>query len=208
MRLIVIGDIHGELHALNQLLLNLPDDAIIIQCGDFGIWPSVVQSYGDPPKIARPIYFIDGNHEYFPWLTKYGIPTEIWPNLTYVPRGTVLELAGKRVGFLGGGDSFDKDFRTPGMDWFPEETIKSHEAGKLVGKDLDVLITHSPPSSAKYALFGFKPSPSEDLVEWVWNKTGRPDLYCGHMHPDTVTKYLNVTVIPIEGHVEIEVSSE
>ena len=195
--IIVIGDVHGELHLLNQVLLNAPDDATIIQLGDFGFWPSVVKFYGDPPKIVRPILAIGGNHEFEPWLSHLKEPTEIWPNVTFVPRGTVLEIEGRKIGFLGGGDSIDKDYRTPGFDWFPEERVTKDEAARLLGKHVDVLLTHSPPAIVKETLWGFKSFPSETNIQWIWDKLNRPDLYCGHMHPDTVVRWENATVLPI-----------
>lgn len=179
-----VGDVHGKFQHLNTVLASIPAEATVIQVGDFGAWPQPA------PVISRPVYFIDGNHEYFPWLKELQEPTQIWHNATYVPRGTVLELAGFRVGFLGGGESVDKVWRTPGFNWLPEESITQKDAERLLVNaqgGLDVLVTHVPPISVFRGLLAGRTTYesatwSSKVVEHVWRELGYPQLYCGHMH--------------------------
>lgn len=200
--LVMVGDVHGEFYEYNQLLNRQPQHATIIQLGDFGFWRRAQQSDGTPPFLMADSYIIDGNHEEFPMLAGKNTVTEIWPKAHYVPRGTILTLAGKRIGFLGGGDSIDRDMRIRGMNWWPEEAIKAEDVDRLLHNakqvgGVDILCTHVPPEEAKRALFHYAASISERLVQLVWEELQRPPLYCGHMHPDTVVQYQNVTVIPI-----------
>ena len=39
MKVIVIGDVHGEFNKLNAFLNKPKNIDIILQCGDFGYWP-------------------------------------------------------------------------------------------------------------------------------------------------------------------------
>jgi len=81
------GDVHGHWPIFVDLLKKVPEDHVVIQVGDIGIWPP----YWDTIDLPRKVYFIDGNHEYFPYLNGIIEVKEIRPNLFYVPRGTVME---------------------------------------------------------------------------------------------------------------------
>ncbi len=211
--LIFVGDVHAEFVHFRKHLLKMPKDAIIIQIGDFGIWPYYQSDWEKNwIKVKRndPIYFIDGNHEYHPFFEGITTPTEIWNGLIFIPRGTVLELDGKTIGFLGGGTSVDKDYRTPGHDWFPEECVTDAQADLLLsnaaGKKIDILATHVPPASTILANFdqnnlrrwGIDPSwmdPSAIAVQRVWNELDNPELFCGHLHRSVVHR--NVRILDI-----------
>ena len=127
--LYVMGDIHGFWEALDNLSTHLGPDDIVVQVGDFG----VDRKFSDLEyleklfaKVQYKLIFIEGNHEHFPTIGMWHKDqlTEIAPNVFYAPRGLVMELDGKLVGFLGGAESVDKAWRTPGYDWFPEERVQ------------------------------------------------------------------------------------
>jgi hypothetical protein len=209
--LVFVGDVHGEIELLNAVLAKVPSDVPVIQVGDFGFWPQVRQHMTEQAlEVCRPIYVIDGNHEYDPWLASLTMPTEVWPNVTFVPRGTVLELDGKRVGCLGGGESIDRAWRIEGVSWFPGERVTYAQARRLLEASraedssadcgrLDVLVTHVPPGTIKQHVFGHPANSSEKLVEEVWKIFGKPPLVCGHMHPEQVVQVGTVTILPILG---------
>jgi hypothetical protein len=134
-------------------------------------------------RLARPIYFISGNHDHEPWFRGLYAPTELAPNLIYVPRGAVLRLDARRVAFLGGGDSvIDRPQRCEGVDWWPEERVTAEDVARLVGAGpVDILVAHTPPAPV-YPLFGYRPDPSACEVERAWEMLGRPALVCGHLH--------------------------
>lgn len=209
---IFVGDIHGEFEIFHRLLsreavLDYPES--IIQVGDFGHHPGWLKQH---PFVAppRPVYWIDGNHEWFPDLREIREPTELYPNCIYVPRGTVMELDGKQIGFLGGGDSIDKAYRTEDWDWFPEERIEVRHVDRLVenakGKKLDILVTHVPPYYLIPALIDTRKrfedaSYCSYMVERAWNAVGRPTLVCGHFHQSY--RHDNVHVLDINEFKEI-----
>lgn len=196
----VVGDVHGEFHLFKRKMNKLiqEGDSAIIQVGDFGLWPRKQNVWHQAVKLVHnvPVIFIDGNHEHFPSIRekKY----ENWSGLHYAPRGSVLQINGYRVGFLGGGDSVDKAWRTPGKDWFEEERVTLEDVATLVDNVkkwgyIDILVTHSPPTHVlKVALthpskVGFPVDEkwvdiSAQMVEQAWEELGQPRLVCGHIH--------------------------
>lgn len=203
MKIYVIGDIHGEFEFLPNILKEVPDDGIIIQVGDFGVYREYRERW---EKVARqlerfknPIYFIDGNHEEFPLFynpDQMG-PMHVWERLIWIPRGTVMEFDGIRVGFMGGAASADKVHRTEGLSWWPQELISYGEFERMLQneKPINLLITHSPPQRIisrhfrhpSFTAPSWRLPPdwkdwSASAVEKAWDHFDNPDLICGHMH--------------------------
>lgn len=173
-----IGDVHAKFHRLVQVMDETEAD-VYVQVGDFGLWPDRVV-----PPLPGTLYMVEGNHEYYPYLAGIESPTEIRPGLIYVPRGTVLELDGRRIGFLGGADSPDRAQRIEGVSWFREETISYEDMLRFpADAAIDVLVTHTPPAFVVRQMLGrIDVDPSARAVEAVWDGLGRPRLVCGHMH--------------------------
>ena len=207
--IVCVGDAHGNSAALAKIVREHPA-ATVIQVGDFGLWPQLRRQYVIP---ERPVYFIAGNHEHHPSIRGITTVTEVWPNALYVPRGTVLELDGKRIGFCGGADSVDCAFRTPQVDWFPDEAVRDVDVDPARYGSVDLLVTHSPPQSAiaanfdprQLAVFGLPPtwvSDSAVRIQRLWEALGHPPLICGHMHASvrhrgvTILRELEVVEIP------------
>lgn len=180
-----IGDVHRAFDRLTRVVEGLPVAVeTIVQVGDLGLRPSDLA----PPnpgvlRLARPMYFITGNHDHEPWFRGLDAPTELAPNLIYVPRGAVLRLDARRVAFLGGGDSvIDRPQRCEGVDWWPEERVTPEDVARFAGAGpVDILVAHTPPAPV-YPLFGYRPDPSACEVERAWEMLGRPALVCGHLH--------------------------
>jgi len=218
--IVFIGDLHGAFEWLPTILKNVPRYATLIQVGDFGFWPGHYEMLWKRYWVGRPGYFpglgfekpmhiIDGNHEYFPMFYDKTEPTEIWEGALYIPRGTVMEIDGLRIGFMGGGGSVDYKLRKLGVDWFLEEQISDEQFEKLYNADpVDILVTHVPPTNITELNF---PHPSvsfpswripsdwkdasQDKVQKIWEKHGEPPLICGHMHKSVI--YDNVRILEI-----------
>ena len=135
---IVMGDVHGDHGRLNAFI-NKKQPKMILQCGDFGYWPRIkkemingsLRDYPQPKVKDTKVYWADGNHEDH-WSLKNIESNEIWPNVFYMKRGSVLTLEdGRNVLFMGGAVSIDKHMRTAGHDWFPEETIDNNDFNNL-----------------------------------------------------------------------------
>lgn len=195
--IVFIGDIHGEFYVLEHLLAKLPEDIPVVQVGDFGVWP---RKRNEWPNLGRAIYFIDGNHDHIPSLPIHGTePVEVWPGAIYVPRGLVLELAGKRVLFCGGSKSVDRAWRVKDSEkhgWFEEEQLSAADVERAIGhvKPIDLMVTHTPPdevirrnfSPDGLRHFGHDPDvwvdESARAIEFIWKQYDKPQLVCGHMH--------------------------
>ncbi len=94
-------------------------------------------------QFAASLHFIRGNHEDFGWL--YGLPVDAQAHtaavdpfdlLRFVPDGTVLEVGGLRLGFLGGAE-------LPGEAAIDRDAYQSLMDLGLGAVDL--LVTHEPP---------------------------------------------------------------
>jgi hypothetical protein len=180
-----IGDVHREFDHLAGAVSRLPADVkVAIQVGDLGLHGDDLGPTGSGmPRFDRPVYYVTGNHDHEPFYRGLTRPTEMAPNLVFVPRGTVLELDGRRIAFLGGGDSvIDRHVRRDGVDWWPEERVTLADAARFerVGP-VDLLVCHTPPTFV-YHYFGFSPDPSALAVGQAWQLLGRPPVICGHLH--------------------------
>lgn len=209
----IVGDLHGDFMKLARIKEHLTSDDIVIQVGDFGWYPTVIQEWKSlfddyPCKI----YAIDGNHEDFVYLSQFSkdTPTEVLPNLFYVPRGTVMEIEGQLFGFLGGGESVDKAWRVENVSWWKEEQITDDDVQKLItnvaGRTLDYLITHVPPKFTILSHFGpfdtkywglpddWEDISAEKVSKVYWELRPR-NLLCGHMHRSIIDGSIRIVDI-------------
>lgn len=208
MKLALVGDIHAGFDIFiskiySQIKQNRAD--IIFQLGDFGIYPTLFPEDLCGKLFDIPIYFIDGNHEEFRYLKKLcenGLKHndgtyEIYPNIFYVPRGTVLKFGKEIIGCIGGANSIDKYYRKEGYDWFPEEEITDQDVENAIKKfkeeNITMMFTHTPSYNIIFKHWG-----RLNLLEWhlpnnwldissiqiskLWPEVGSPPIYSGHMH--------------------------
>lgn len=171
--MLAVGDIHAEWGHLNALM-SKRQPQYVLQCGDFGWYPSMeprdMEHYGRtwslrglkvPPGCT--VHWCDGNHEEHPALAEWqaeGNPVQLYDGVVYQPRGSTLVLPdGRIVLFFGGARSIDKEWRTPGFDWWPEEIPKTGELKRAMEHDhVDIIVSHTCP--IEFKMEGF----SED--EW------------------------------------------
>ena len=215
----ILGDIHGDWNRLHWLAQKVQPEDIVIQVGDFGIYHSRLMHLRKmfPNGFPCKVYVVDGNHEDFneinPWSKDE--PTEFHINFFYMPRGYVMDIEGELFGFLGGAESVDKAWRTPGVDWFAEERVSQDDVDKLIhnlnGRELDVLVSHSPPEFVNKA--NFPPLNEHDwglplgwIDESAWKVSKaywavKPKkMYCGHMHKPVL--HGNVRIVDIDELIE------
>ena len=180
-----IGDVHRAFDRLAGAVAGLPTSVeIAIQVGDLGLHQDdLAPTAPGVPPLARQVYYVTGNHDHEPSYRGIVEPTEMAPNLVYVPRGTVLELDGRRIAFLGGGDSIiDRAVRRNGVDWWPEEQVTLADVARFADAGpVDILVSHTPPAFV-YHFFQLPPDPSALAVGQAWQILGRPQVVCGHLH--------------------------
>lgn len=151
----VIGDIHGQIDRVKCYLGT--EDVPTILTGDVNLFgydywlKAIPQSSGEYVQVnytpEYPVHFIDGNHDNFSKLdTNASEIVEVSSMLHYIPRGYVSG----RVLFLGGADSIDRNVRTAGYDWYPEERITERQMNHILSldpNDIEVVISHEAPLS-------------------------------------------------------------
>ena len=150
MKIVFLGDIHGNIDkAIDFLKENHSNADYVIQVGDFGIWPDPNRvdratrkhgGAGDFPKYWQgkkilPFFFVfcHGNHEDFDFLNKYKNTHYIIDNLYYAASGSVHNIGGLRIAFLGGNYSYKA--KKP-------RHIKPWIAQNLKAEEFDILVTH------------------------------------------------------------------
>lgn len=201
--ILLLGDIHGSAGILKRALeVSRESNAIaIIQLGDFGMFRDNELWFRENIKDAHiPIYFIDGNHDDCCRWDKLEEVTRIWDDreLYYIPRGTVMELDGRTIAFMGGAGSIDKKTRIEtNMHWDENENISPTHVERLyrnaLGKKIDMFLTHCPPHSVieknfdpmQKLWFGVGidwVDPNQNIIEDAWDKLNYPPIYSGHMH--------------------------
>lgn len=167
-RILIAGDIHGNLHWVDWLYKQAAEyecDAIF-QLGDFGYWEHEPKGIRFLDYIERraaevfniPFYWLDGNHENHILLwNKYSetnaegfVPVR--SEVFYSPRGHTWEWHGKKFLTVGGAYSVDINYRTVGKSWWPTESIDNDDVAKAsaVGK-VDILLSHDVPDGVDIA---------------------------------------------------------
>jgi lariat debranching enzyme len=202
MRIMVVGDVHGEFERLAELSArHAPLDAILA-VGDVeanrddtdaagvhspakyrrtGQFPFVLEGLLD---LGAPLYFIGGNHEPWPALDAAG-PGPWGGGAHFLGRAGVADVLGLRVAYLSG-------IHSPRLTDRPRarrESVKDRtyyladevaQVRRAAGKGVDVLLTHDWPAGITGPFRG--------------RPVGRPELralcerirprwyFCGHMH--------------------------
>lgn len=152
------GDWHGN-HRYAQKAIHYAANNgadVIIQVGDFGIWnphKSFINTVNEAALHHNvQVFFVDGNHEDHPWLNAQPVREDgfrvLHDNVAHIPRGTIWTWDGVTFMGLGGAHSVDRQWRTPGVSWFPEETLTYGQAfeAATTPHDIDIMVTHDCPS--------------------------------------------------------------
>ncbi|GGA60598.1 hypothetical protein GCM10011490_08470 [Pseudoclavibacter endophyticus] len=170
----------------------------IVHLGDFGFrfesdfLAAVDRALGDVP-----LFFIDGNHESFPWLASHPIDDRgvrpISRSVTHLPRGVRWSWRGRTWLALGGAHSVDRRARERGEAWWPEEAITVDDVERAVAAGpVDVLVCHDVPAGVPVPHVypeGTFPADDEaageahrDLVRAVVDGTWPRFIAHGHFH--------------------------
>jgi len=212
--ILLLGDIHGDYKVLEHAiqLAEQTGASALIQVGDFCLFrggqtdlgAKLFDNQDDFHKVVAkskiPVYFIEGNHDDCDRWLYYTAVTQVFDDAPfyYVPRGTVMELDGRTVAFMGGASSINKKWSLrDGTHWTPLEDIRQEDIDILLqnseGKTIDMFITHCPPNSVIEENFdpmsklvfdvGLEwTDPNQLIIEELWHKLGTPMIYSGHMH--------------------------
>jgi UDP-2,3-diacylglucosamine pyrophosphatase LpxH len=168
--LFLLGDIHAGWKHAESLIHRSPPGSTLIQLGDLGFDPLGNFKATWPPTWdlqGRKLFFIPGNHEDHSMLPK--TIEEVAEGVTYLPRGTVLEINGIRTLCIGGADSvsWDRKHRVFGKTIFKDEGVLERHVEPLLGlKNIDMVLSHGSPREFN---LGLKP----DLFEGSLDQLSR-----------------------------------
>lgn len=209
----ITGDTHGTIDwgKLNTTKFpeqkNLTRDDYVIILGDFGgVWDG-----GKQDKYILKTYdqrnfttlFIDGNHENHDLLDKY--PVEEWNggkihritnNVIHLMRGQVFTIDGVKIFTMGGAESTDRAWRTPGLSWWAREMPSDQEYKEAVANlekndfKVDYILTHCAPEGyiCRNSVYVYNRS-SNRLVSFFCHLLDGMGIefkhwYFGHYHGD------------------------
>lgn len=211
MLILILGDSHGRLDLVHQACVRAQANYGIeaaIQVGDFGLFPKVLHKFfhEGPRRFSVPLHVIDGNHEDHGWLTTCranGTLTE-WQaaNLNFHARGTIGDIGGLRIGFLGGALHADRRQEWEGQwkstadggvlqgkRWVPRDPAWANWVTKgdversiasFSAKLPDLIVSHSCPAGIGVGMVGAVPL-IEDVKRFVTRAGhyGGPFRDCG-----------------------------
>lgn len=202
--ILFVGDIHHSIAEFERIVRAHPSAVVVVQVGDLVPLRSPPASVNAAwRRMPVKVHFIDGNHHDYSVTERLTEPSEVLPGLIYHPRGSVTEIDGRLLAFLGGAEStVDLEWRQTNRDYWPDqEAVRQEDVARLcsnaAGRSIDILVTHSLPASLVQRYAGRPPGPSAQLVEQAWVELGRPELICGHLHDYVRTD--RVEVLPYLG---------
>lgn len=204
-KLMLAGDWHGNTDWAHAAIEHAYAEGCdtILQLGDFGFW---IDGHGTDHYLRAvqealehfdiTLYWLDGNHEDHGRLKRVHdepkpIPTAPFaPRVQYLPRGFQWEWFGKTWMSVGGAASVDRNMRTPGKSWWPEEVLTDEQVEYCCRGPVDVIVSHDCPAGVNIPGLGGDWPPyllhEGDLhrrkLRAIWDKTGATELYHGHYH--------------------------
>lgn len=202
-----IGDVHGEMQYLPNLL---DKDSKHIQVGDMGmgfcepqLFDSIVDGYD--------FRYIRGNHD---------SPSLCKNDPKWIVDGTVEQLSPSvKAMYIGGALSIDRDWRTTGLDWWPDEELSYGDFYNLmdvyekekpeivITHAIGTLIAHRTLSSVGRTFYGI-PSVTENAFEEM-RHIHKPKMWIfGHYHTpfDQVVDGTRFICIPPLEVIDLEIS--
>ena len=115
MKIALVGDVHGDLSGLADMLATAESRfgiAAAIQVGDLGFREDLLGAGVHWPRMPVPVHALCGNHEDHAFLGR-ARSAGLWRHwaesgLVYQPRGSLAKMGGRMCGFLGGAMHVDR----------------------------------------------------------------------------------------------------
>lgn len=180
---LIVGDVHGKIPQLCQILENSRNPAIIL--GDVGFEKehNMFDIYNKNRDNKHKILF--GNHDHYPFLSKlYSL-------------GDFGRLHETDIYFIRGAYSIDASQRKEGIDWWEEEQLSIEQGYHCLADyeiwEPEIVLSHSAPQSIVESL-GFKSykTRTQQLLQCCF-ETHQPKIWIfGHFHRN-MTIHVNGT---------------
>lgn len=178
MRILIIGDVHGQHRELAERLRHVQTGyqiAAAIQVGDYGFFRDLfARDTEESLRYPVPVHVIDGNHEDHEWIRQAQTRhlTARWQealNLVYQPRPSVARLGASKVGFLGGALHVDRPQRHNVQADLPNYILRRQreQAVALFNRERpELLVTHSCPAGIGIGMHG-SPALSHGVAAYI-----------------------------------------
>ena len=186
-----VGDVHGAWGDLMDRVDAAKGEDIFL-LGDVGIGfykenqykPSLYgkRMYFFPKEFPLNVKFIRGNHDNPDVCSRH-------PN--YLGNYGVIQSGSHKIGYVSGGFSIDRAWRTEDIDWWRDEELSMEDLYKALElfelEKPDVMISHEAPSSFVKEIFrgtgDLYPSRTNQFLDSVLLSVKSVDhWYCGHYH--------------------------
>lgn len=211
-RVFITGDTHGgEDYGFRKFNVKhfpeqkaLTKDDVVIITGDFGlIWDNNPDNKSEKhwlkwfDKKPFTLLIIDGNHENhtrfdnLPVVEKFGAPVgKVNNSIFHLKRGYVYTINGMTFFAFGGGNSIDKERRTPNISWWDREIPNYMEMKRgldnldAISNNVDFIVAHECPTSIITQMISHHVEPY-NLTEYLQEVVDKNDFvqyFFGHHH--------------------------
>lgn len=174
MKVVYVGDLHGQVEYLDDMVRTQHCDELVV-AGDFGIgfdnkldskFIQLAQEIANEELPTKRVKFIRGNHDNPNVLKDWnrmvgpGLGIEFIPDF-HIDYETL---------FVGGGRSWDQQYREPGRNWWADEEISQEAWDEFFGKlksdtllsyGITRVVSHDVPHTCGQYLQGLSHKPFE-----------------------------------------------
>jgi len=181
MKIVLIGDIHGDLRRYKDILDSAKCD-MSIQLGDFGI------GFGHVCELSQ--HFMDPHHKFICGNHDNRMMAGSHPNYL----GHYGFLPEPKVFYVGGAETpeFDRRHRTPGVNWWFDEELSEQEMKQCLEHYKDarpnIVLSHDAPLPIvdniinMYTMTRYPPSRTQILLSEMFKFHKPQQWYFGHWH--------------------------
>lgn len=207
MKIMFLGDVHGNKLAARLAIQAAVENQVthIIWCGDCGLWPGTdgMDFLDEVNWFSRRVgvtnYWVGGNHEdWDQWINVLKNPKTpesgngfkyLRSHILLAPRVHLWKWDNKTFAAVAGAVSIDKQWRTEGKSWWPQEVLSDAEFGGAEkwfgGKEIDYMVSHDCSNYTPWKS-RLKADPDSQINRQKMDKVisaARPKMHFhGHMH--------------------------
>jgi hypothetical protein len=187
----VVGDVHGKYKRIHEIIREKDRHPYIVQIGDFGFDYDTLRNV-DPDKFK----IIGGNHDNYNKIIN--IPH-------YLGDYGYTSLNGVEFFYYRGAYSIDRQYRTIGIDWWPEEEVsienfmKARELYREVKPE--IVLAHDCPEFMVHSYLEPNGRMYQNITSWALGELYNihaPKLFIhGHWHFSRTTMYGNTKFVSL-----------
>lgn len=157
-----MGDIHGEFAKLKKKLKSLPNNSLLLICGDVGLgFKTRTETKKELKKLNiycsnRNLHLglMRGNHDNPKFFLDEKI--SVYSNIIILRDYDILSVKNKNILIVGGGVSIDRSVRIKGVSYWEDEEIKLpslKQISNIKENQINMVLSHISPQSAPPFVF-------------------------------------------------------